>query len=144
MKSKILHEAGDEQTFALIFDQGDEVMSQLQKFAQEHHLTAAHFTAIGALSDVVFAWFDWQTKKYNNIPVREQVEVLTLSGDISESDGEPKIHAHLIVGKSDGTAHGGHLVEAHVRPTLELILTQTPVHLQRKVDPRSGVALIQM
>lgn len=143
MKSKILHDASDEQTFALIFDQGDEVMSQLQQFAQERHLTAAHFTGIGALSDVVFAWFDWQTKKYNKIPVREQVEVLTLSGDISESDGKPKIHAHLIVGKSDGSAHGGHLIEAHVRPTLELILTKSPVHLQRKFDPRSGIALIQ-
>jgi predicted DNA-binding protein with PD1-like motif len=56
----------------------------------------------------------------------------------------PKIHAHVVVGKRDGSAHGGHLLEAHVRPTLEVILTQSPVHLRRVFDPRSGLALIDI
>jgi len=49
-----------------------------------------------------------------------------------------------VVGKPDGAAHGGHLLEAHVRPTLELILTESPRHLQKRHDPESGLALIDL
>jgi predicted DNA-binding protein with PD1-like motif len=66
------------------------------------------------------------------------------SGDIALKDGEPQVHAHVVVGRSDGTAHGGHLVEARVRPTCELILTESPIHLQKKFDPKAGIALIQI
>jgi predicted DNA-binding protein with PD1-like motif len=74
----------------------------------------------------------------------EQVELLSLIGDIALKDGEPQVHAHVVVGRSDGTAHGGHLVEARVRPTCELMLTESPIHLQKKFDPKLGIALIQI
>jgi predicted DNA-binding protein with PD1-like motif len=142
MHSKTINAAGGEKTWAMIFETGDEIAAELQRFAEENHLAGSHFTAIGALSDVVLAWFEWQTREYRKIPVREQVEVLSLIGDIADDRGKPKVHAHLVIGKSDGTAHGGHLIEAHVRPTLELILTESPRHLQRRFDPASGLALI--
>jgi len=65
-----------------------------------------------------------------------------LVGDISMDDGKPKVHAHVVVGKSDATAHGGHLIEGHVRPTLEIVVTETPRHLHRRFDRESGLALI--
>jgi predicted DNA-binding protein with PD1-like motif len=52
------------------------------------------------------------------------------------------VHAHVVLGKADATAHGGHLVEGHVRPTLEIIVTETPRHLRRRFDPHSKLALI--
>jgi len=144
MEAKLLNEVG-EQTYALIFKSGDEVMSTLTQFAKDHSLTASHFTAIGAFRDVTLGYFDWATKDYKKIPVNEQVEVLSLVGDIALQDrGEPKIHAHVVVGTADGTARGGHLLEAHVRPTLELILTETPNYLRRKYDQQTGLALIEI
>jgi predicted DNA-binding protein with PD1-like motif len=128
----------------LIFETGDEIISELQKFAREQRITAAHFTAIGALSEVTLAWFDWEKKDYRHIPVHEQVEVLTLTGDVAEEGAEPKIHAHIIVGKADGSAHGGHLIAGRVRPTLELILEESPVHLRKRHDPATGLALINV
>jgi len=134
---------GDEKTYALIFQSGDEVASGLLSFARENHLAASHFTAIGAFSDAMLAYFDWQKKEYQKIPVNEQVEVLTLAGDIAlKDDGEPQVHAHCILGRRDGSTIGGHLQSAHVRPTLEVILTESPRHLRRKHDPQSGLALI--
>jgi predicted DNA-binding protein with PD1-like motif len=142
MRSKLLAE-GAERTFAVIFETGDEVASGLKTFAKEHRPRSAHFTAIGAFSDVVLAYFDVTAKQYRKIPLMEQVEVLTLAGDIAwENDREPVIHAHVVVGRPDGSTRGGHLMEAHVRPTLELILTESPEHLVRKYDPASGLALI--
>jgi predicted DNA-binding protein with PD1-like motif len=144
VKAKLLHD-GSERAFALVYETGDEALAGLKQFAKEHKPRSAHFTAIGAFSDAVLAYFDWNTKQYKDIPVSEQVEVLVLAGDIAwKDDGEPVVHAHVVVGRSDGSTRGGHLKEAHVRPTLELVLEEFPKHLQRRHDPQTGLALIRV
>lgn len=144
MKAKLLND-DTERVFALVYETGDEVVAGLKAFAKEHRPRSAHFTAIGAFSDAVLAYFDWETKQYQDIPVKEQVEVLTLSGDIAwKEDGEPVVHAHVVLGRSDGSTRGGHLKSAHVRPTLELVLVEYPKHLERRHDPRTGLALIRV
>jgi predicted DNA-binding protein with PD1-like motif len=143
MKGKLISE-GAQRTFAVILDTGDEAMACLTAFAKEHRLSASQFTALGAFRDCVLGYFDWQTKDYRRIPINEQVEVLALIGDIALGDGAPQLQAHVVLGKADGSAHGGHLLEAHVRPTLEVIITESPVHLQRRSDPETGLALIRL
>ncbi len=144
MKSKLIHEHQGERTFALVFETGDEAMAGLREFAKQNKLGAARFTAIGAFQDVTLGYFDWQAKEYRKIPVHEQVEVLSLIGDVAQQDGEPKVHAHVVLGRSDGTTRGGHLLEAHVRPTLEVMLVESPAHLEKHHDPDSGLALIRI
>jgi len=143
LKTKLLQER-DPKTFAVIFQTGDEAASGLAKFARENHLAGSHFTAIGALSSVVLGYFDWNSKQYKKIPIDEQVEVLSCIGDVALEKNEPKVHAHIVVGKADGSAWGGHLLEARVRPTLEVILVESPEHLQKGFDPESGLALIRI
>jgi len=128
----------------LIFDTGDEVISTLTAFAKQNHIAGAHFTAIGAFSDAGIGYFDWQKKNYLKTQVNEQVEVVSLIGDIALDQGEPKVHAHVVVGKRNGGTMGGHLLDAHVRPTLELVLEESGQQLQRKFDPESGLALIDL
>lgn len=131
-------------TFAVIFETGDEIASSLARFASEQKLAGSSFKAIGALSSVKLAWLDWKTKKYQpSVVLDEQVELVSLIGDIALKDGQPQVHAHVVVAKSDGTAHGGHLVQAYVRPTCEVVLTESPKHLQKQIDPESGLALIR-
>ncbi len=144
MKAKQLHEQQGAKTFAVIFDKGDEVIAGLTDFAKQNQLTAAQLTAIGAFSKATLGYFDREKKDYIKIPVDEQVEVLSLVGDIALSKGEPKVHAHVVVGKSDGTTRGGHILEAHVWPTLEVIVVESPKHLQRKTDQETGLALISV
>ncbi|MFL5819813.1 MAG: PPC domain-containing DNA-binding protein [Solirubrobacteraceae bacterium] len=141
MKVKLLA-SGAQRSHALVFDRGEEVMEGMRAFAREHGITAARFTAIGAFSDLTLGYFDWQRKEYEQIKLDEQVEVLTLAGDVALTDEGPDVHAHVVVGKRDATAHGGHLMEAHVRPTLEVILDESPGHLRKRSDPESGLALI--
>jgi predicted DNA-binding protein with PD1-like motif len=144
MKTKLLSDNNGQKIYALVFDKGDEVKSGIERFARGHGLTAAQFTGIGAFSDVTLGYFDWERKEYDQIPIREQVEVATLAGDVATKDGQPQVHAHLVVGDSQGRAYAGHLLEAHVRPTLELILTETPAELRKVVDAESGLALIAL
>jgi predicted DNA-binding protein with PD1-like motif len=143
MRSKVLN-ADRERTFALIFDAGDEVMSGLTRFAEDQNLSATRFTAIGAFESVVLGYFDWEKKDYERIPVNEQVEVLALVGDVALDAGKPKVHAHVVLGTREGAARGGHLLEARVRPTLEVILTESPGYLKREFDAESGLALIRI
>ena len=143
MKFKSLNRNGAK-TFALIFETGDEVASGLIQFAKQNGLRGSHFTAIGAFRDVTLGYFEWDKKKYKHISVDEQVEVLSLAGDIALEDGEPHLHAHVVVGTADGSARGGHLIKGHGRPTMEVILSEEAQSLVRKFDPASGLALIQV
>jgi hypothetical protein len=132
-------------TFVLIFNTGDEILTELKRFASDQKLAGSSFKAIGALSRAKVGWFNWETKKYETAAeLNEQVELLSLIGDIAVIDQKPQVHAHMVVGRRDGTAHGGHLMEAVVRPTCELVLTENPAHLQKQIDPESGVALIRV
>ena len=141
MKSTLLDATGP-RTWVLIFDKGDEPVAGLTAFAKAQKLGAAHFTAIGAFSDVTLGYFDRAKRDYKKIPLHEQVEVLSLLGDVALDKGEPKIHAHVVVGRADGEARGGHLLEAHVWPTLEVVLVESPRHLRKRHDPDTGLALI--
>jgi predicted DNA-binding protein with PD1-like motif len=141
MKTKKLGADGD-QTYALVFEPGDDVIECIHDFARRMHFKAAHFSGIGGFSDVVLGYFDLEAKQYRPIPLQEQVEVVSLTGDIAMSDGDPMVHAHVVVGRSDGTARAGHLLSAHVRPTLELVLVQTPRHLARRLDQETGLPLL--
>jgi uncharacterized protein len=142
-QAKLSHEEG-EQTYAVIFDKGDEVMQGLTSCAQQHGLTAAQITAISAFSDARLGYFDWEGKDYTPIPINEQVEVLSLVGDIALNKGEPYVHVHVVVGKADGIAHGGHLLEGHVWPTLEVVVVEPPTYLRRTMDSATGLALIDL
>jgi uncharacterized protein len=143
MKAKLIND-GPERTFALIFDKGDEVMSNLQRFAREHNLTASRFSAIGALQGAVLGYFDWDRKDYDRIPVQEQVEVLSINGDVALDGQDPKVHAHAVLGRRDGSTVGGHLLEATVRPTLEVILVESPGYLRKTCNRETGLALIDI
>jgi predicted DNA-binding protein with PD1-like motif len=143
MKSKLIHE-GAQKTFALVLEKDNEVVQELTRFAKQEKLDATELTAIGAFRSAVLGFFDREKKDYKKIAVNEQVEVLSLIGDIALSRGEPKLHAHVVLGKADGTACGGHLLEAYVWPTLEVVLTESPSYLRRKMDEETGLPLIDL
>ena len=131
--------------YAVIFATGEDPVAGLTRFAGAEQLRAASFTAIGAFSEATLGYFDWLKKDYEHIPVREQTEVLSLIGDIAlEEGGGRQVHAHVVLGKRDGAALGGHLLAAQVRPRLEVVLDESPGCLERRHDPASGLALIKI
>jgi predicted DNA-binding protein with PD1-like motif len=144
MQHKLLHEAGGQRTFVVVLETGEEIVASLQQFAERENVHTASFTAIGAPSDAVLLYFDWQKKDYQKIPVREQVEVASLIGDVADDPkGKPALHIHIVLGTRDGSAKAGHLGEGHVRPTLEVVVTENPAHLRKVKDAETGLALIR-
>jgi len=124
---------------------GDELAKGLKDFATQQNLADANFKAIGALASVRLAWFNPEKKEYQtSVELKEQLELLSLIGDVAQHDLRPIVHAHVVVGRSDGTTAGGHLLEASVRPTCEVFLTESPVELSKEFDPDSGLVLIKL
>ncbi|HET8649178.1 MAG TPA: PPC domain-containing DNA-binding protein [Gemmatimonadales bacterium] len=145
MQSKLLGADKDGRIFALVFGQGEDAVAGLQQFAELEKLGGSHFTAIGAFQRVTLGYFERDRKKYRRIPLDEQVEVVSLIGNVAlAGDDRPRIHAHVVVGRSDGHACGGHLLEGIVWPTLEVVLSESPLHLRRRLDPETGLALLEL
>lgn len=142
MQVQLLSESNGRKEYAVIFSKGDEAFSGLNEFAEKYHVKSAHFTAIGALSGAVLAWFSPERKMYKKIPVEGQLEVASMIGDIALFNGKPVVHTHMVVGLPDGTARAGHVLEAVVSPTLEVMITVEPNAMLKRLDPATGLTLI--
>jgi uncharacterized protein len=130
-------------TWVVVLATGDETLASLQEFAEREHVSAAHFSAIGAFRRAVLGYFEWERKDYRRNVIDTQVEVVSLIGDVALDGDQRALHMHAVLGARDGRALGGHLLEGHVRPTLEVMLTESPAHLHRRHDDETGLALIR-
>jgi uncharacterized protein len=143
MKAKVVEDA-DVVTYVVVCDPGDEAVSALTQFARSERLEAAQITAVGAFEHATVGWFDRAARDYRRIRVDQQCEVLSLLGDVAEGQDGPIVHMHVVLGLSDGTTRGGHLLEGRVFPTLEVVVTETPAQLRKVMRPDIGIALIDL
>ena len=143
MKAKVVEDA-DVVTYVVVCDPDDEAVSALTEFARSERLEAAQITAVGAFEHATVGWFDRAARDYRRIPVDEQCELLSLIGDVAEGQDGPILHVHAVLGRSDGTTRGGHLLEGRVFPTLEAVVTETPARLRKVLRPDIGIALTDL
>ena len=145
MQVKEVDRTGGRRLWVAVLDPGEEVKASLTAFARREDVKAASFVALGAFERATIAYFEWDKKRYKPILIEQQVEVVTLAGDVVRNEkDEPDLHAHTVLGLSDGSTRGGHLLEGRVRPTLEVTITETPGHLVRRKRPELGIALIDL
>ncbi len=144
MRHHLIDETNGRRTFVVTLEIGEEVVSTITELARQLSLGSSSMTGIGAFQQVRLGWLDWERSDFRENVVDEQVELLSLVGNIAESEeGEPVLHAHVVVARYDATTRGGHLVEAIVRPTLELVIVESPEHLQRRHDEKTGLVLLK-
>jgi hypothetical protein len=143
MKTKVV-QAGPDTVVVAVLDPGDDAVAALSDLARERRLASSQITAVGAFERAVVGWFDRAEKEYRRIPIDEQCEVLSLVGDIAESADGPQLHTHAVLGLSDGTTRGGHLLEGLVWPTLEVVIRESPTPLHKTSRPEIGLALIDL
>ncbi len=130
--------------YVLVFDQGEDVVPVLERFASDADLKSATFYGIGGFSRSTLAYYRLQNKSYDPFEIDEQVELISIAGNISVYQGKPKIHAHCAVAYADGAVRGGHLIAATVRPTLELRLDELPDALRREDSPEFRIPLLRL
>lgn len=142
VKVKLLNDQGEAKTYVLVFAKGDEVLSGLTEFAQKYKVKSASFTAIGDATSCKFGWFDKEKKMFKVIALNEQAEITSMVGDMSVINGKPSVHAHINVADQNGNVHGGHLIEAFIYPTLEVMVTVYPATLQKQYNAESNINLL--
>jgi predicted DNA-binding protein with PD1-like motif len=139
---KLISDSGTTRTYTLIFSAGDEILSGLKEFAAEYKVKSAHFTAIGDARSAKYGWYDQSKKMFKVFEIDNFSEITSLIGDIATYNGIPVVHAHANFGTEDGTVRGGHLLEAFVSPTLEVMMTVEPESLYKKMAPEFGILVI--
>jgi predicted DNA-binding protein with PD1-like motif len=145
MKSRLVSDEPGAQVQVVILDTGEEAFATLTRFANDAKISAASLSAIGAFEKATVGWFDLASKSYRKIEINEQCEVLSAIGDVAVGDdGKASLHVHIVLGLSDGSTRGGHLLAGTVRPTLEVVLTEAPSRLRRKKSADLGIALIDV
>lgn len=127
----------------LVIEKNEPVMESLQAFAREQAISAASFFGIGALRRATVGFFERENRTYREIPVNEHLEVLSFAGNITAADGsEPRVHAHVTLGRFDGSMVGGHLMEATTWPTLEVTITAWDASIASSIDDETGLLLL--
>ena len=120
---------------AVRLDRGEEVMACLKKLAETENIQSAFVQGLGAADEATFGLYDVRAQKFNSHTVREPLEIASLTGNLTGKDGLPYLHLHIVLGKEDGTAIGGHLISAHISGTAEISVTVLDVAIGRKTDP---------
>lgn len=159
MRYRILEDIGGRRKFVLVLEPGEEVTEAVTHFAASLGVRGASLTGIGALSQAELGWFNPATKEFRSNAIREQCEVLAITGNIAEATDEDgdghahahihggdsgvRLHMHIVLGCGDATVRGGHLVSGRVSPTMELIVEEAAQHLTRGLDAQSGLVLLE-
>jgi len=114
-------------------DKDEEVISSLEKIAKEEDIESAFFFAIGAVKNAIISYYDHQTKSYIDKEINEDVEVLSLNGNISYVYGEDKVivHCHIVLSDRNFGLIGGHLKKAITSVTLETIIIPVEDRIER-------------
>lgn len=136
-------DAGPPRVFVVVVGDGEEVTGALVRFARAVGLDAASVTAFGGFGSATLGFFDLAAKDYVRTEVDEQTEVLSVVGDIGpDADGTRALHAHVVLGLRDATTRGGHLLAATVRPTLEVMVTESLAPLRRYYHDDLGLTVL--
>lgn len=129
-------------TYVLRLMPGEDVYQSILDFATQQGITLGHFTGLGAVDYVKMGLFDIHTKVYNSVELREQLEITSLVGNISQMDGKTYLHTHINVGDAHMKVMGGHLNAATVSATAEIFITVVNGVVDRSFDSQIGINVL--
>lgn len=124
-------------------DRGEEIMAAVKELAQKEHITLASVQALGAIDRFTVGVFKVEEKRYIANHFEGSFEIVSLTGTIDTKDGEFYSHLHLSAGNEKGEVFGGHLNEATVAATCEMVVTVIDGRVDRHFDDRIGLNLFK-
>jgi predicted DNA-binding protein with PD1-like motif len=128
--------------YLLRFDKGENILDELIDFSTQKNIQAAHFTCIGSSKELILSYYNLKTKEYEDHVIQEDLEVISITGNIAYKDNKPIIHAHGVFSKHDLSTIGGHIKKLVVSATCEVSLTTFSMQITRTFDPDTGLNLL--
>jgi len=130
--------------FVIRLEKGDDILPSLRRFAVENRIGAGVFEGIGSLNTVKLGHYDFHTKNYKFEVFSEDLEILSLSGNIATMNKAPLPHAHVTLGKNDFSVIGGHLDEGSFANMVEIGFSSISGKLVKSRDDEVGLNLLQL
>lgn len=130
--------------YQLRFASGERLIETLLEFLGHKSIGFAALTGLGALSHATVSYWDATTLQYETRDIQEQVELVSLVGNVTMRDGKPFVHAHVTLGRRDLSIIGGHFNEAIAHPTIELWLRPEADAVERVLDESCGLYLMNL
>ncbi|MDP3941230.1 MAG: DNA-binding protein [bacterium] len=127
----------------LRFDKGEEIISQLSSYCKKEKVLSGFFTALGACLKVTIAYYDLENKKYLDQTTEEDLEIIGITGNVSQMAGKHIVHAHGSFAGKDYKVFGGHIKELVVSATCEVHLTILQKKIERDFDKETGLNLFK-
>jgi predicted DNA-binding protein with PD1-like motif len=126
------------------FESGEQVAASLLAWLKAEGIGFATMTGLGAVSSATVSYWNGETEEYEQHDLDDQMEVVSLIGNVSIKEGEPFTHIHVTLGRRDLSIIGGHLNDATVRPNLELWVRPEAQAVERTLDESCGLYLMHL
>jgi len=130
--------------WAIVLDRGDDVHEALREVARAAGIRSGAFTGLGAVDDVQLAYWDLPTKEYLRSDFQGDYEIGALVGNLTFLDGQPFVHAHVVIGGRDFVARTGHLMRARCSATVEIFVHDYASTVERALVPEIGLSLCRL
>lgn len=129
--------------YVIRLDRGDEIIGALKDLAKKEGIGLASLTGIGAAGQVTAGVFDTREKMFKGHTWTGDLEITSISGNMNTMNEEPYTHVHVTIADEQGHAFGGHLTEAVISGTGELVLTELKGLVDRTFDEQTGLNIFQ-
>jgi uncharacterized protein len=125
-------------------EKGEEIVQTLKAFCQKNHLTGGSISGIGATNSITIGLFECESKQYQSLELVGDFEITSLLGNLSTFKGEVYLHLHATIADKNQRVFGGHLNQAIISATAEIVLQEMPELGDRYFDDEIGLNLLDL
>ncbi len=131
----------EDSVYVVKLEKGDGVVSSLTSLSEELNINFATVSGIGAVKDPHIGYFVVNQKRYIEKRYEGNFELLSLKGNITIKEGKPSCHIHVILSDAEFKTFGGHLLDADVTVTMEIVIKPLKVDVERTMDGDTSLYL---
>jgi len=131
-------------SWVIVLRKDEKIIEKLTEFIKTENIRSGYFNAIGAVSSVELAHYNLEKKSYSSKLINRPLEIVSLMGNFTVKGEEIIVHAHIVVGTNQMELYGGHLKEATVAATLEVIFNEFKEVINKEYDKDTGLNLMEL
>lgn len=129
--------------YVVRLEKGEELVESIKELAKKEDIMLGRVSGMGAVNRVEVSIYGVETKEYLKKEINEEMEIVSLEGNIARKDGEPILHLHTSVACEDCRVFGGHLHSADISVTAEIIIDVIDGELTKEFDEETGANLFK-
>lgn len=128
----------------LRFEIEEDFLESLSAWAQANGVKSGFFNGVGGAKSTSLGFYDVSQKQYHFQELDSFLEVVSINGNLTQNNGQFKIHAHAVLSDDQLRTYGGHVQKLVVGGTLEIFFTPFDVIVGRQHSDVIGLDLLDI